>query len=232
MLAIMTGVDQHEPKSGSAGKPVCGFKIDILNEEGVPLDAGQEGFVAIRLPLPPGCLPTLWNNNEGFKSTYLNTFDGYYISGDGGLKDVDNYYYIMGRIDDVINVSGHRLSTGEMEEILASHPAVAECAVIGIADELRGQRPIGMVVLKDGFDNLEDELETELCNLVREKIGAISYFKTAMQVKRLPKTRSGKILRKVMRQMADAKPYSIPSTIDDPLILEEIRYKFIDKNIL
>lgn len=232
MLAIMTGIDEDQPKSGSAGKPVCGFQIDILGEDGKILDEGQEGFVAIKLPLPPGCLPTLWNNNEGYKSTYLNTFEGYYISGDGGLKDKDNYFYIMGRIDDVINVSGHRLSTGEMEEILASHHAVAECAVIGIADELRGQRPIGMVVLKDGFDNLESELEHELCNLVRDKIGAISFFKTAMQVKRLPKTRSGKILRKVMRQMADGKEYGIPSTIDDPLILEEIRYKLIEKGIM
>ncbi len=232
MLAIMTGIDEDQPKSGSAGKPVCGFQIDILGEDGKILDEGQEGFVAIKLPLPPGCLPTLWNNDEGYKSTYLNTFEGYYISGDGGLKDKDNYFYIMGRIDDVINVSGHRLSTGEMEEILASHHAVAECAVIGIADELRGQRPIGMVVLKDGFDNLESELEYELCNLVRDKIGAISFFKTAMQVKRLPKTRSGKILRKVMRQMADGKEYGIPSTIDDPLILEEIRYKLIEKGIM
>ncbi|MFY8107857.1 MAG: propionyl-CoA synthetase [Bacteroidia bacterium] len=232
MLAIMTGIDEDQPKSGSAGKPVCGFQIDILGEDGKILDEGQEGFVAIKLPLPPGCLPTLWNNDEGYKSTYLNTFEGYYISGDGGLKDKDNYFYIMGRIDDVINVSGHRLSTGEMEEILASHHAVAECAVIGIADELRGQRPIGMVVLKDGFDNLESELEHELCNLVRDKIGAISFFKTAMQVKRLPKTRSGKILRKVMRQMADGKEYGIPSTIDDPLILEEIRYKLIEKGIM
>jgi acyl-coenzyme A synthetase/AMP-(fatty) acid ligase len=232
MLAIMSGIDEDQPKSGSAGKPVCGFQIDILNEEGKILNAGEEGFVAIKLPLPPGCLPTLWNNDEGYKSTYLNTFEGYYISGDGGLKDKDNYFYIMGRIDDVINVSGHRLSTGEMEEILASHHAVAECAVIGIADELRGQRPIGMVVLKDGFENLESELEHELCNLVRDKIGAISFFKTAMQVKRLPKTRSGKILRKVMRQMADGKEYGIPSTIDDPLILEEIRYKLIEKGIM
>ncbi len=232
MLAIMTGIDNDQPKSGSAGKPVCGFQIDILGEDGSILDAGKEGLVAIKLPLPPGCLPTLWNNDEGYKSTYLKTFDGYYISGDGGLKDNDNYFFIMGRIDDVINVSGHRLSTGEMEEILASHHAVAECAVIGIADELRGQRPIGMVVLKDGFDNLESELEHELCNLVRDKIGAISFFKTAMQVKRLPKTRSGKILRKVMRQMADGKEYGIPSTIDDPLILEEIRYKLIEKGIM
>lgn len=232
MLAIMTGIDTDKPKSGSAGKPVCGFQIDILGEDGKQMEAGQEGFVAIRLPLPPGCLPTLWNNDEGYKSTYLNTFDGYYISGDGGLKDQDNYFYIMGRIDDVINVSGHRLSTGEMEEILASHHAVAECAVIGIADDLRGQRPIGMVVLKDGHEHLESELEQELCNLVRDKIGAISFFKTAMQVKRLPKTRSGKILRKVMRQIADGKAYTIPSTIDDPLILEEIRYKLIEKGIM
>jgi acyl-coenzyme A synthetase/AMP-(fatty) acid ligase len=229
----MTGIDLDQPKSGSAGKPVCGFHIDILSEEGKVLEAGEEGFVAIKLPLPPGCLPTLWNNDEGFKSTYISKFEGYYISGDGGLKDANNYYSIMGRIDDVINVSGHRLSTGEMEEILASHPAVAECAVIGISDELRGQRPIGLVVLKDLFQNLsETEMELELCNIVRDKIGAISFFKTAIKVKRLPKTRSGKILRKVMRQMADGKPLSIPSTIDDPFILDEIKEVFTSRKII
>ncbi|MBP7510503.1 MAG: AMP-binding protein [Bacteroidia bacterium] len=233
MLAIMTGIDLDQPKSGSAGKPVCGFHIDILNEEGKVLGAGEEGFVAIKLPLPPGCLPTLWNNDEGFKSTYLSAFDGYYVSGDGGLKDTNNYFSIMGRIDDVINVSGHRLSTGEMEEILSSHLAVAECAVIGISDELRGQRPIGLVVLKDTFQNSkEEEMEQELCDLVRDKIGAISYFKTALIVKRLPKTRSGKILRKVMRQLADRMPLNIPSTIDDPLIIEEIKEAFLKREII
>ncbi len=232
MLSIMTGIDGSLPKSGSAGRPVCGYNIQILSEEGQELGAGQEGFVAIKLPLPPGTLKTLWKDDEGYKSNYLSTFDGYYISGDGGTKDEDNYFFIMGRIDDVINVSGHRLSTGEMEEIVASHPAIAECAVIGIEDELRGQRPIGLVVLKDGQSINPQDLETACCNLVRDKIGAIAYFKNALVVKRLPKTRSGKILRKAMRQLADGKTFVLPSTIDDPLIMDEIKEKMAEAGIL
>lgn len=226
MLALMTGLGWFEPKAGTAGLPVCGFDIRILDEQGLELATNKEGYVAIKLPLPPGCLPTLWQDAQGFKDTYLSTFEGYYISGDGGMKDEDGYFSIMGRVDDVINVSGHRLSTGEMEEILSMHPSVAECAVIGIHDELRGQRPIGLVVLKDSCQDQNEALEEELCNMVRDKIGAIAYFKTALQVKRLPKTRSGKILRKVMRQMADAKPYGVPSTIDDPEVLHEIEKIF------
>ncbi|OYU96976.1 MAG: propionyl-CoA synthetase [Bacteroidetes bacterium B1(2017)] len=232
MMAIMTGIDAAKPKAGSAGKAVCGYQIEILGEDGTILGPKQEGLIAIKLPLPPGCLPTLWNNTQGFKEAYLQTFEGYYLSGDGGWKDEDDYFYVMGRVDDVINVSGHRLSTGEMEEIVASHKAVAECAVFGINDDLRGQRPLGLVVLKDGMNPSEVEIETEICNLVREKIGAISYFKTVLLVKRLPKTRSGKILRKVMRQLADGKPYTVPSTIDDPLILDEIKTALINREIL
>jgi acyl-coenzyme A synthetase/AMP-(fatty) acid ligase len=232
MLAMMTGIDATPPKTGSAGKPVCGYQIEILGEDGTILGPKQEGFIAIKLPLPPGCLPTLWNDPENFKQSYLSTFEGYYLSGDGGWKDEENFFYVMGRIDDVINVSGHRLSTGEMEEIVASHSAVAECAVFGINDELRGQRPIGLVVLKDGQTQSEASIEQQLCLLVRDKIGAISFFKTVLLVKRLPKTRSGKILRKVMRQMADGKPYTIPSTIDDPAILEEIKTNMIARDII
>ena len=223
MVGIMMGVAHQEPKAGSAGLPVCGYEIHILSDEGVELGKGKEGYIAAKLPLPPGCLPTLWNNDDRFIAGYLQHFPGYYQTGDGGYLDEDGYCYIMGRVDDVINVSGHRLSTGEMEELVASHPAVAECAVMGIADELRGQRPIALVVLKDGQHPDEEILEEELVNLIREKIGAVAFFRNAALVKRLPKTRSGKILRKTIRQIADGESYTVPSTIDDPKILEEIR---------
>ncbi len=222
MIANMTGIEMFTVKAGSATKPVCGFDVQILDEDGHPLPPKHEGYVCIKLPLPPGCLPTLWNDDHRFQQSYLSKFPGYYLSGDGGYKDEDGYVYIMGRVDDVINVAGHRLSTGEMEEFVASHPAVAECAVVGIADELRGQRPVGFVVLKDKVEIEEKTLETELVTIVREQIGAVAFFRNALIVKRLPKTRSGKILRKVMRQIADGEPYTIPSTIDDPAILSEI----------
>lgn len=222
MIANMTGIEMLPIKIGSATKPVCGFDIQILDDNGERLPANHEGFVCIKLPLAPGCLPTLWNDDERFRQSYLSKFPGYYLSGDGGYIDDDGYVFIMGRVDDVINVAGHRLSTGEMEEFVGSHPAVAECAVVGIADELRGQRPVGFVVLKDGVRIEEATLETELITVVREQIGALAFFRNALIVKRLPKTRSGKILRKTIRQIADDEPYSIPSTIDDPMILEEI----------
>ncbi|WP_394347197.1 AMP-binding enzyme [Hymenobacter radiodurans] len=168
-------------------------------------------------------MPTLWLDDERFRKSYLNTFPGYYLSGDGGFRDAEGYLFIMGRVDDVMNVAGHRLSTGEMEELLAAHPAVAECAVLGIADELRGQRPIGLIVLKDGQTIAEEALEQELVQIIRSQIGAVACFRQVLIVKRLPKTRSGKILRKTMRQLADGEQFSIPSTIDDPLILDEIR---------
>lgn len=231
MVANMMGIEQFPVKSGSATKPVAGYEVQILGEDGHELIPNQEGFIAIKLPLPPGCLPTLWNDNERFISSYLSTFEGYYLTGDGGYKDEEGYVYIMGRIDDVINVAGHRLSTGEMEEIVASYPAVAECAVIGIADDLRGQRPIGLVILKDGYELGEDELEKALVALIREKIGAVAFFRNAVIVKRLPKTRSGKILRKTMRKIADGEHYSIPSTIDDPLILTEIHDKLKERGV-
>lgn len=222
MLGIMMGVEPREPKAGAAGLPVCGYDIRILSEEGYEMETGKEGFVTIKLPMPPGCLPTLWNNDDRFIAGYLTHFPGYYQTGDGGYKDGDGFFYIMGRVDDVINVSGHRLSTGEMEELVASHSCVAECAVVGIADELRGQRPVALVVQKDGNSMNEEKLEEELISLIREKIGAVAFFRNALIVKRLPKTRSGKILRKTIRQIADGEPFSIPSTIDDPLILDEI----------
>lgn len=222
MVANMMGVEQFPVKPGSATKPVCGFELKILNEAGDEVGPNQEGYVCIKLPLAPGCLPTLWNDNERFKSSYLDHFDGYYFTGDGGYVDKDGYVFIMGRVDDVINVAGHRLSTGEMEEFVAMHPAVAECAVVGIAEELRGQVPLGFVVLKDGVSIGIEQLEKELTALIRENIGAVAYFRHAVIVKRLPKTRSGKILRKVIRNIADAEPFVVPSTIDDPQILVEI----------
>ncbi|HEV8284583.1 MAG TPA: propionyl-CoA synthetase [Chitinophagaceae bacterium] len=231
MLGLMTGVEQLTPKAGSAGLPVCGFDIQILSEDGEQLEKSKEGLVAIKLPLPPGCLPTLWKNDERFIKGYLERFPGYYLTGDGGYKDNDGYFYIMGRVDDVINVSGHRLSTGEMEELVATHEAVAECAVVGIADDLRGQRPVALVLLKDGVSIEEEKLEAELVDFIRKKIGALACFKNAVIVKRLPKTRSGKILRKTIRNIADGVEYAMPSTIDDPVILTEISEKLRERKI-
>lgn len=223
MLANPMGIEQMPVKPGSAARAVPGFNLQILNEAGDQAKANEEGAVVIKLPLPPGCLPTLWNDNERFRSSYLSAFPGYYLSGDGGYVDTDGYFYIMGRIDDVINVAGHRLSTGEMEEMVAAHNAVAECAVIGIADELKGQVPVGLVVLKDGIQVSEQDLQEELVHTIRQEIGAVASFKTAIIVKRLPKTRSGKILRKTLRKIADGENFTMPSTIDDPAILDEIR---------
>ena len=231
MLGIMMGVEPRTPKPGAAGLPVCGYDIQVLSEDGEVLPAGKEGFITVKLPMPPGCLPTLWNNDERFIAGYLYHFPGYYQTGDGGYKDEEGFFYIMGRVDDVINVSGHRLSTGEMEELVATHPDVAECAVVGIADDLRGQRPVALVVIKDGRVPDENKLEEELVKLIREKIGAVAYFRNAMIVKRLPKTRSGKILRKTIRQLADGVAYTIPSTIDDPAILSEILSRLFERKI-
>ncbi|UOG76950.1 AMP-binding protein [Hymenobacter tibetensis] len=224
MLATSVGLsDVPPPCAGSAGQPVPGYHVQILDEGGQPVPANTTGLVAVKLPLPPGCLPTLWQDDARFQRSYLDTFPGYYLSGDGGYQDAHGYFFIMGRVDDVINVAGHRLSTGQMEELLAAHPAVAECVVLGIACPLRGQRPVGLVVLKDGQTISEAQVEQELVGLIREKIGAVASFRQAAVVKRLPKTRSGKILRKTMRQLADGEDFTVPSTIDDPLILAEIR---------
>ena len=231
MLGIMTGIEPLQPKAGSAGLPVCGYDIEIFSEDGLQLDANKEGSVVAKLPMPPGCLPTLWKNDERFQKEYFDQFPGYYLTGDGGHRDNDGYFYIMGRIDDVINVSGHRLSTGQMEELVAMHESVAECAVVGISDELRGQRPVALVLIKDGTSIEEDKLEEELIATIREKIGAVAYFKNATIVKRLPKTRSGKILRKIICHIADGVDYAMPSTIDDPLILTEISDKLRERKI-
>lgn len=223
IAANCRGIELLAVKPGSPTKPVPGYRVAILDPAtGTPVDPGVEGAVAIELPLPPGALPTLWNDDERFVSSYLSTFPGYYTTGDGGFIDEDGYLFVMGRIDDVINVAGHRLSTGAMEEIVATHPDVAECAVIGVADALKGQIPVGFVVLKAGVDRDEGELQAELVAMIRDRIGAVASFKNAIVVARLPKTRSGKILRATMRAIADGREHTVPSTIDDPAILGEI----------
>jgi propionyl-CoA synthetase len=199
-----------------------GYALETLDEGGKPLPPNQMGTLAIKLPLPPACLPTLYNDDERFRQTYLTTFPGYYTTSDAGYLDEDGYVYVMGRTDDVINVAGHRLSTGAMEEVLASHPAVAECAVIGIKDQLKGEVPAGFVVLKSGTDTTPQAVETELVQLVRDRIGPVAAFKIAITVGRLPKTRSGKILRGTMKKLADGDSWTVPATVDDPAIFDEI----------
>ncbi|PVE24583.1 propionyl-CoA synthetase [Microvirga sp. KLBC 81] len=209
-------------KHGSPTVAMPGYALDVLDEGGKSVGPGAMGTIAIRLPLPPGCLPTLWQADERFKDSYLTTYPGYYNTSDAGYIDEDGYVWVMGRTDDIINVAGHRLSTGGMEEVLASHPAVAECAVIGVKDALKGEVPCGFVVLKSGVQQTSDEVEKELVGLVREKIGPVAAFKLAITVPRLPKTRSGKILRGTMKKIADGDEWNMPATIDDPAILEEI----------
>ncbi|MCZ6831505.1 MAG: propionyl-CoA synthetase [Gammaproteobacteria bacterium] len=218
----LMGVEPLPIKAGSATMPVPGFDVHILDDSGNELGPEQQGIVAIRLPLPPSCLPTIWGDFERFREGYLEEIPGYYVSGDGGYKDADGYVFIMGRTDDVINVAGHRLSTGQLEEVLAGHAAVAECAVIGVADSLKGQIPVGLVLLKDGVEIEEQDLQAQLVDRVRREIGAFACFQRVLIVKRLPKTRSGKILRKSLRQIAAGEDYTIPSTIDDPSSLPEI----------
>ncbi len=223
IAAPLYGVEPMPIKSGSSTKPVPGFKVVILDEQGNQLDANEQGFIAIKLPLPPSCLTTIWGDVERFKSNYLETYPGYFTTGDGGYFDDDGYLFIMGRVDDVINVAGHRLSTGEMEEVVGKHPMVAECAVIGRRDELKGQLPMGFVVLKNTADAEPAKIVDELIALVRQDIGAVAAFKQALIVARLPKTRSGKILRKTLRAMVDGDQYTVPSTIEDPAALDEIK---------
>ena len=216
------GLGQLPVKHGSPSVPMPGYQIDVLDEKGQPLPAGTQGTLAVKLPLPPSCLPTLWNNNERFRKSYLSDFSGYYSTSDAGYRDADGYVFVMARTDDVINVAGHRLSTGQMEEVVAQHKDVAECAVVGVADPMKGQLPAGFVVLNSGVDRPDKEIEAEIVKLVRDVIGPVAAFKNVMVVKRLPKTRSGKVLRATMRQIADGEAYKMPATIDDPLILSEI----------
>ena len=222
MVANSLGIEQMLVKPGSATKAVCGYDIRIFNENGEELKANEEGLVVIKLPLPPGNMLGIWENKVRFKSSYFSKFDGYYLSGDGGYKDEEDYIFITGRTDDVINVAGHRLSTAEMEEVVASHQAVAECAVIGIHDELKGQVPLALVVTKLGVEIEHYQLEQEIIKLVRQQIGAVASLRNVIIVNRLPKTRSGKILRKLMRSITDGEEFQIPSTIDDESIVEEI----------
>jgi len=217
------GIEALPVKIGSPTVAMPGYDVQILDDGGHQMPAGELGAIAIKLPLPPGTLPTLWNAEERFKKSYLNTFPGYYETGDAGMIDEDGYLYIMARTDDVINVAGHRLSTGAMEEVLAGHPDVAECAVIGVGDTLKGQLPLGFVCTNNGTQKSDADIQAECIKLVREKIGPVAAFKLVTVVNRLPKTRSGKILRGTMVNIADSKPYKMPATIDDPVILDEIK---------
>jgi len=223
IAANLHGLESMPVKSGSSTMPVPGFNVKILDEAGKELAANEQGFIAIKLPLPPSCLTTIWGDVERFKENYLEAYPGYFTTGDGGYFDEDGYLFIMGRVDDVINVAGHRLSTGEMEEVVGKHPMVAECAVIGRRDELKGQMPMGFVVLKNAEGAKPDQIVEELVQLVRQDIGAVAAFKQALVVGRLPKTRSGKILRKTLRAMVDGDEYVVPSTIEDPTVLNEIK---------
>lgn len=231
MLANMVGVGLQEIKPGSAGKPVCGYAIEIVNEHGEIITAGEEGYVAVKLPLPPGTLTNLWGNPKRFQAGYLDRFPGYYFSGDGGYKDEDGHVFITGRVDDVINVAGHRLSTAEMEEIVSSHQAVAECAVFGVHCDLKGQKPLGLVVLKPENTLTQQKIATDIIKKVRKKIGAVASFKDVLVVQRLPKTRSGKILRKLLRNIADEPQFNVPSTIDDATIINEIKSVYITHQV-
>ena len=217
------GIELLPVKVGSPSVALPGFDIRVVDEGGKEMKRGELGAIVIKLPLPPGTLPTLWNAEARFRKSYLTTFPGYYETGDAGMIDEDGYLYIMARTGDVINVAGHRLSTGAMEEVLASHEDVAECAVIGVGDELKGQLPLGFLCLNKGCNRPHDEIVKEVVKLVRDKIGPVAAFKLAVVVDRLPKTRSGKILRATMVKIADNQDYKMPATIDDPAILDEIR---------
>lgn len=210
-------------KPGSLALPIPGYDLRIFDEDGNELAAGEEGNVVLKAPLPPGALPTVWKDHARYVSAYWERYPGYYLTGDGGYVDEEGYVYVMGRVDDVINVAGHRLSTGQMEEVVAGHSAVAECAVVGIKDEDKGQIPLGLVVMKDGVNLSLSDLKTELVAAVRAEVGAFANFRELLTVERLPKTRSGKILRQTIRKMADGDPFDMPSTIDDPAIIDEIR---------
>jgi len=228
----LIGIETLPTKPGSATKPVPGFNVQILDPLGHPVPPNTQGAIAIKLPLPPSCLATIWGDFDRFASGYLSEYPGYYCSGDGGYIDEDGYLFVMGRTDDVINVAGHRLSTGEMEEILAAHDAVAECTVIGVYDSLKGQVPVGLVLLKDGATISDADLQSELVAMVRNEIGPLACLKQVLVVPRLPKTRSGKILRKLLRQIAEDQIFVVPSTIDDPASIDEIKAIMQDNDLV
>src|SRR5438034_4534745 len=222
IAANCLGLGMLPVKPGSCARAVPGYDVRVLGPDGSEVPAGQTGSIVIKLPLPPGCLPTLWNNDAGFVQSYLSAYPGYYLTADAGYQDADGYLWVMSRTDDIINVAGHRLSTGAMEEVLASHPDVAECAVVGVADALKGEVPLGFIVLKAGVRHAPEAVAHDLVAMVRERIGPVACFKTATVVPRLPKTRSGKVLRGTIKKIADGIEYRVPPTIDDPVILDEI----------
>jgi propionyl-CoA synthetase len=222
IVANLRGLEPMPVKPGSPTVPVPGYDVRVLGPDGRQVPPGTEGAICIRLPLPPGTLPTLWQDDERYVSSYLSAFPGHYLTGDGGYEDEDGYVYVMGRTDDVINVAGHRLSTGSMEAVLAAHPSVAECAVVGVHDELKGQVPRGFVVLKAGVEADPVQLQAELVQAVRDQIGPVAALRQVDVVPALPKTRSGKILRRTMREIADGGTPAVPSTIEDPAVLEAL----------
>jgi len=230
--ANCTGIETLKTKYGSACKPVPGYDVQILKSDGKKAKPNEMGDIVVKLPLPPGTFPTLWNADERYKENYMSKYKGYYLTYDAGHIDEDGYVWIMSRTDDIINVAGHRLSTGAIEEVLAEHKDVAECAVLGIADKLKGQLPIGLLTLKAGVTKKHEDISKECVQMIREKVGPVAAFKTAIVIKRLPKTRSGKILRGTIRKIADNEPYKIPATIDDPAILDEIKGDLKKHNIL
>jgi propionyl-CoA synthetase len=223
IAASPRGLETLPTKPGSPSVPVPGYRVRVVDPAGADVPPGEDGSIVLGLPLPPGCLPTLWQDDERYVRSYLSAFPGTYLTGDGGRFDADGYLYVMGRTDDVINVAGHRLSTGTMEEVLAAHPAVAECAVIGVHDPLKGQVPRGFVVLKSGADIDPARLGAELVAMVRDRIGPVAALRRVDVVPGLPKTRSGKILRRTMRGIADGTPETVPSTIEDPAVLDALR---------
>lgn len=231
MLGICVGIENIMPEPGAAGLPVFGYNIKIVNEEGQENDIREEGSIVIQLPLPPGCMTSLWRNEHRFIKGYFQQFPNHYLTGDGGFRDENGFVFITGRTDDIINVAGHRLSTATMEELVSSHPDITECAVVGIKDELKGQIPIGLIVTKENASKSEEEIEKDLITLLRKEIGGIACFKTSIIVNRLPKTRSGKILRKTLSQIADGTPFTIPSTIDDATVLDELIHEFSRRNV-
>ncbi|WP_291068637.1 MULTISPECIES: AMP-binding protein [unclassified Empedobacter] len=231
MLGICAGVENIMPEPGAAGLPVFGYNIKIVDDEGQENDIREEGSIVIQLPLPPGCMTSLWRNEHRFIKGYFQQFPNHYLTGDGGFRDENGFVFITGRTDEIINVAGHRLSTATMEELVSSHPDITECAVVGIKDELKGQIPIGLIVTKENASKSEEEIEKDLITLLRKEIGGIACFKTSIIVNRLPKTRSGKILRKTLSQIADGTPFTIPSTIDDATVLDELIHEFSRRNV-
>jgi propionyl-CoA synthetase len=222
IAATCLGIEKPPNRPGSAGRPAPGWDLTALGPDGTEFAPGEIGALCARLPMPPASLPTLWNAEQRFVETYLSTFPGFYETADAGYIDEDGYVYVMARTDDIINVAGHRLSTGALEEVLTSHPDVAECAVVGVADSVKGQLPVGFLVLKVGADGEDDEIVREVVAAVRDQIGAVAALRSAVVVDRLPKTRSGKILRGTIARIADDKPWDMPATVDDPVIFDEI----------